>query len=298
MNSVLDDLVLNFKIKAQEKGVEVQLITQVDPAMIVSDELRFRQIITNILSNALKFTTHGTVKIQAARDDAGKIKISIEDTGLGISDEDAAKLFQPFAQAESPLRRRYGGTGLGLVISRKLAHLLGGELILATSRVGVGSVFVLTIEDSMQEAPAETATDRSALKKPRTSATPNLERARILVAEDSPDNQTLLRHYLASTKVVTVFANNGLEAKALALSEHFDLILMDIQMPEMDGFEATAALREAGWARPIVAFTAHALQPERARAMAGGFDDYLVKPIAKAALWQALERHLPKDLQS
>lgn len=293
MNSVLDELVMNFRMKAEEKGVEVQLVSKVKESFVVSDELRFRQIITNILSNALKFTNQGTVKIHADRVGPTTIKISIEDTGLGISEDDAAKLFRPFAQAESPQRRRYGGTGLGLVISRKLAHLLGGELILASSSVGVGSTFLLTIEDSISQIPAEAAT----VRKASTSTVPNFHRARILVAEDSPDNQTLLRHYLAPTRIEIIFANNGLEAKALAQSESFSLILMDIQMPEMDGFEATAELRQGGWAGPIIAFTAHALQPERARAMAGGFNDYLVKPIAKAALWQALERHLPKDLQ-
>ena len=297
LTSVLEELVLNFSVglnlKSDEKRVEIQLEVDISEPHVVSDELRFRQIITNILGNALKFTTDGTVKITAHRETPVQINISIEDSGVGISDEDAAKLFQPFVQADSPHRRRFGGTGLGLAISRKLAHLLGGDIVLAESRIGFGSTFLVTIEDSISQLPIETSAPR--VRKEGAGIAPDFSGARILVAEDSPDNQTLLRHYLLPTNVQVVFANQGLEAKTLALSEQFDLILMDIQMPVMDGFEATAALRKSGWAGPILAFTAHALQPERARAMAGGFNDYLVKPIAKPALWQALERHLLKQ---
>ncbi len=255
------------------------------PGFVVTDELRLRQILMNIVGNAVKFTAKGQILISAQRRDAGAIEILVEDSGIGIASSEAERLFQPFSQVSNPNRRHFGGTGLGLSLSRKLAELLGGNLNLKWSQPNKGSCFSIVFKDYPAEeaaAPGKSATAGGFIDPPSFAGW------KILVAEDSEDNQMLLESYLKMTGVEITFAENGLMALECAAAGNFDLILMDIQMPEMDGFEATAELRRRGWQGRIVALTAHALQPERDRAMSNGFDSYLVKPIKREALWRAI----------
>ena len=295
--SLVDEVVQNFKPRLDQKAIEVTVEREGDVDGVVSDELRIRQILTNLVGNALKFTDTGRIQISLQRTTDGILNVSITDSGIGISVEDAGRLFRPFVQAEQQTKGRFGGTGLGLVISRKLAQLLGGDLRLDKSSLGAGSTFVFTFRDRPEKLQptgpaAQNVVSIAAFASTHRPSPPNFAGSKILVAEDSLDNQALIRQYLAPTGIAVEFADNGSEACRMAADGKPDLILMDIQMPEMDGFEATAEIRRSGWQGPILAFTAHALQPERERAMNAGFNDYLVKPIAKAALWEALTRHL------
>lgn len=257
--------------------------------MVTTDELRLRQILINIIGNAVKFTAKGEIVITLQKCGANKIEIQVQDSGIGIDSADANKLFQPFSQVSNPTSRRFSGTGLGLALSRKLSELLGGYLNLKWSRPNEGSCFSLAFENRIHE---KVTVHMSDTKIKKASTPPAFNELSILVAEDSPDNQLLLKSYLESTHAKVVFADNGQIALDEAMKSHFDLILMDIQMPIMDGFETTAKLRQKGWNGQIVALTAHALQPEKERAMRSGFDNYLIKPIRKEALWSAISYSL------
>lgn len=280
---VIEDVINSLNLQAAKKEIDLIFQTQLPKSYLVtSDQARFRQILINLINNAVKFTPKGKVRVFLRSPSPEKIEVSIEDSGIGIAPNQATGLFQPFAQADNPASRRFGGTGLGLALSKKLTGLLGGDLWLQKSEPDRGSVFTFTVAHQ-KEVPL----------KPAPESQPPLKQIdfsgrKILAAEDSPDNQSLLRHFLRPTGVELTFANNGIEAVALAMNKEFDLILMDIQMPEMDGFEAVLRLRDQNWKGPIIALSAHAHQAERERALKGGFNDYLVKPISRDKLWKGL----------
>jgi signal transduction histidine kinase len=270
-------------------SVLIRTVNQMNTALVVTDELRLRQILMNIVGNAIKFTAKGFVEVTMRRTNSEHVEILIVDTGIGIDPAEIDRLFQPFSQVSNPNRRHFGGTGLGLSLSRKLAELLGGRLILLWSRPGQGSCFSITLKDHM--LPEEALLTQTKAAEEFTTP-PSFAGRRVLIAEDSEDNQMLLESYLAPTGIDITFAENGRAAVDAAHKSQFDLILMDIQMPVMDGFEATAELRRFGWGGKIVALTAHALQPERERAMRSGFDNYLVKPIKRETLWRSIEQSI------
>lgn len=288
---VVEEVSGGLNLQARTKGVEIEIRNQLPSGRkTISDEVRFRQILTNIVGNAVKFTSVGKIVITISErqnpestDEKNFVEISVSDSGIGISKEDSEKLFQPFVQADDPALRRFGGTGLGLALSRKLSVLLGGDLILKASEIQKGSVFVFWIlnQNVTLEPKIEDVSGRA--------VNPDFSRFKILAAEDSADNRSLLALYLKPTAAQVTFAQNGEEAFALATSQQFDLVLMDIQMPIMDGFEAVARLRAAGSKVPILALTAHAHAPERERAMRGGFDGYLVKPLSRSELWKTIQ---------
>ena len=250
------------------------------PEAIETDPVRLRQILSNLLANAVKFTASGAVGLRVSRATAGASKLLFEvtDSGLGISAQDLERIFTAFGQVDASHTRRFGGAGLGLAISRRLAGLLGGTLGVA-SEPGHGSTFRLEIE-----APAVA---------PAHAAQPE-RRARVLLAEDGPDNQRLIRTLLRARADVAL-AENGAEALVQALAAHdagdpYDLVLMDMQMPVMDGYEATLRLRESGYTAPIVALTAHAMSGDRERCLAAGCDEYMTKPVDRARLLECLAR--------
>lgn len=261
------------------------------PDAVITDPTRLRQILLNLLGNAIKFTPAGSVRLTARAtpidaDPANvRLEFDVEDTGLGIEPRAAEALFQPFSQADSSMSRRFGGSGLGLSISRRLAQMLGGGVTLVRTAPGRGSLFRL-------EFPCRLA-DSAEFERPTLALVQPDERgpltARILLAEDGPDNQRLIAHLLRKAGAEVNVAANGKLALDAALSAEalgtpFDLILMDMQMPEMDGYTATAKLREAAYPRPIIALTAHALPEERQRCLNAGCDHYESKPIEKARL--------------
>jgi CheY-like chemotaxis protein len=216
------------------------------------------------------------------------MQFDVVDTGIGLDAEQAARLFQPFSQADVSTSRRFGGTGLGLTISRRLAQLLGGELILQATAPGQGSTFRLVIAAGTREGVRMVADPaRAAVTVPEAgsapSEMPSLD-CRVLLAEDGLDNQRLLTHILRKAGAETKVVDNGRAAveaalAAVAAGRPFDVILMDMQMPVMDGYEAARRLRQEGYRRPIIALTAHAMTGDREKCLRAGCDDFATKPV-------------------
>lgn len=306
----LDELVREvatlMRLRGEEKGVPlfVRYLSPC-PATIETDPVRLRQILINLLGNAIKFTRQGQVELRIDFLEEGegvsKIRFDIVDSGIGISQEQMKCLFQPFCQADNSTSRRFGGTGLGLAISLRLAQLLGGT-IEVDSTLGVGSTFRLTILAHIPtDAPVAAApTPGTAIVEGNREATVLASKypgARVLLAEDGMDNQRLVAFLLSRADADIAIAENGEQAIQLALAESdagrpFDLILMDMQMPRLDGYTATRYLRSRGYTGPIVACTAHAMSGDREKCLEAGCNDYLTKPIHRQQLMDVLSRHL------
>lgn len=258
------------------------------PEEMVSDPTRFRQILTNLLGNAIKFTDAGRISLRMSRPagDTENLCFRISDTGCGLTPEQQSRLFQIFVQADNSTTRKYGGTGLGLALSRRLAEALGGELTLVSSAAGQGSVFELRLPFV---PPAKPLSREKALSGETVHL---LKSMRLLVAEDNPDNQELIARFLREHGAEVVVAGNGRDALGRAGSEKFDAILMDVQMPELDGYEVTRRLRADGFPIPIIALTAHAMSDEREKARAAGCTEFLTKPINLMKLIQTVARQV------
>jgi PAS domain S-box-containing protein len=293
---LLADIQSLMGFRAREKGLVFRIeLENTFPEYVEGDAIRLRQVLTNIVGNAIKFTEAGSVQMTVAYGN-DSCRILVEDTGIGLTNEQAGLLFSPFMQADMSISRRFGGTGLGLALSQKLARLMGGDLRLLRSQLGSGSTFEVTIHLPAQ--PDVRYFDQSAifqalpapLKKAKSSGA-SLSSMRILIVEDSPDNQILISRYLISEGAKIEFANDGLEGIAKALGSKFNVVIMDMQMPRCDGLEATRRLRSEGYDRPIVALTAHAMEEERRKAFASGCTDYLTKPIDKSRLVNVLARY-------
>ncbi len=291
-----------FEVTTHDKGLE--LIIQVDarvPDILVGDALRLRQVLVNLVGNAVKFTERGHISVRVGVETQSAsevgVLIQVSDTGVGIPAEKQQVIFDPFRQADGSMARRYGGTGLGLTISARLAELMGG-VIRVESEIGKGSTFSFTI----RLAPAS-AEERDQLARELRSA-PGIGRAgsrkrslRILVAEDNAVSQKLVAELLRREGHQVTLAGNGREAVDAAMASPFDLVLMDVQMPAMDGYEATAAIRQAESGRhtPIVAMTAHSMKGDEQKCIQVGMDDYLGKPIHIASLLAMLEKWSPAE---
>jgi len=310
--AIIADVESLMRVRADEKGLDltVEFETPV-PERLRTDPTRLRQILMNLVGNAVKFTDRGDVRIalgleapDLSRD--GALRIAVHDTGPGLSREQTARLFQPFSQIDNSTTRRFGGTGLGLAISRRLAGALGGRLDVE-SEPGRGSVFTLTLATGPLEGVAliqslsdAESGDAEAAADDRPE--PDRLSGRILLAEDGPDNQRLVRHLLCSAGADVEVVGTGAAALERALASRrpgeraFDLILMDMQMPEMDGYDATNALRRAGWTGPILALTAHALAADRDRCLASGCDDHLTKPIQRDRLLAACDEWMSRGV--
>ncbi|WP_413292918.1 ATP-binding protein [Bdellovibrio sp. HCB185ZH] len=295
LNSLVQDVISSLSPLAQEKSLKIEVINVTTiPPRIMTDPMRLKQILTNLVGNSIKFTEKGTVRIELAvakKGDGNELQIRVIDTGIGLAPEQVQRLFKPFSQADSSITRKFGGTGLGLVLSRQLALLLKGDLTLEKSAPGQGSTFTLTIavgtdqEIGHREIPV-------AKKESGSGENFHLQGRKILIVDDVPDNQTLVRLYLNRGGAIHESAYDGREAVEKALNGDFDIILMDLQMPKMDGHSAARELRQQGYAKPIIALTAHALRGEREKCLAGGFNEYITKPIDKATLLGALNRLL------
>ncbi len=303
---IAEEVVSLMRVRAEAKGLALSLTySSRIPAQINSDPLRIRQILTNLVGNAIKFTEQGQVRLELAivggPAGAPRIAFRVIDTGIGISPEQLERLFVAFEQAESSMSRRYGGSGLGLTISRRMARMLGGD-IGVTSDLGHGSCFELWLPvENLQKLALRDHSPRGTLEPTEPASVPvgSLAGLRLLLAEDGPDNQWLLSHLLTKAGADVSVVENGqlLVASALAAREDgrpYDLILTDMQMPVLDGYAATARLRDAGFTCPIIALTAHAMDGDRAKCLAAGCDDYATKPIQKAMLIETLRRHWQK----
>ncbi len=270
-----------------EKGIDLVVTIDEDvPAAIEGDSTRLRQVLLNLLSNAIKFTEQGTVGLIVARGESSELRFAIEDSGIGLSPEGIAKLFQRYVQAESGTTRQYGGTGLGLVISRKLVELMGGTVTVVSDGAGHGSTFRFSIRAAATTLDAKQVATRNVVDAAMAARHP----LRILLAEDNAVNQKLALRLLQRMGYRADVASNGLEAIESVERQTYDLILMDVQMPEMDGLEATRTIVKR-WPEHhprIVAMTANAMQGDREACLAAGMDDYVTKPIRVDALVQAL----------
>jgi PAS domain S-box-containing protein len=292
---LLEDVLHLLEGRAQEKGIELISDCEELPSHIVTDPTRLRQILINIIGNAIKFTDKGsvTLRARALRDPQeskkGNIEFVVVDTGIGISTEQREQLFQPFVQADSSTTRRFGGTGLGLFLARRLARLLGGDVILDRSAYGQGSSFVITV--GYEEASAETQPKFALNKEEILDGFPQIKR--VLIADDAADNRELFHHYLKKLGITADridMVNNGRLAVERASRTAYSLILMDIQMPEMDGFQAVGELKKSNYSGMIVALTAHAMKGDEEKCLAAGFDGYLQKPLSREALRKILIR--------
>ncbi len=288
---MLTDFIAVMAFKAGEKGIGFQFdVESKVPDILYTDPVRLRQILTNTVGNALKFTDKGSVEFCVHYEEPC-LKFVVKDTGVGISKEQQSRLFQPFAQADTSTTRKFGGTGLGLVLSRRLSENLGGKLELQESDPHFGSTFVIVINSPLlphaklvgKEALVYSATQPRTLNRSRA-----LTGLKVLLVEDSPDNQILITTYLRKEGAKIKVASDGLQGVEAALSGNYDVLLMDIQMPLLDGYEATRSLREKGYAKPIIALTAHAMIEERNKCLEAGFDDFLTKPIRREHLVKAL----------
>lgn len=277
---------------AEQKGIRLQFEQRGDiPYKIHSDGNRIRQILMNIVGNALKFTEKGHVHVVlSAEKKWGQnclLSIEVTDTGIGIQPDKLHKLFKPFTQADNSVTRRFGGTGLGLALSKKLSQLLGGDLILQKSRPDEGSTFVAHIfAPTVQDKAPEQSIKRSASAQQTEASKSNvsLQGQKILVVEDSIDNQALMEIILKKKGAEVDFAGNGEDGLKKALSRDYDVVLMDIQMPIQDGYETVQKLRSRKYAKPIIALTAHAMADEKEKCIRVGCVDFLSKPINQAQL--------------
>jgi len=270
------------------------------PETIETDPTRLRQILLNLVGNAIKFTPRGSVRLEVGPVEDTRLCFEVIDTGIGLDAEQQARLFTAFSQADASTTRRFGGTGLGLAISKRLAGMLGGDLRVR-SLPGEGSTFTLTIDVGslagvrLLDRPPEV---RAAAERPAPSADERQAlRGRILLAEDGLDARRLLARHLRAAGAEVETAENGLVACELALraaeaGAPYDLILMDMQMPELDGYAAAARLRAAGYRGPIVALTAHAMEDERARCLGAGCDGFAAKPILRRTLIEVARAYL------
>lgn len=289
---MVSDIHSSFSVLARGKAIQTRLDYGPGiPNLVHSDATRVRQIIFNLVSNAVKFTDSGSVEICLSFVGEAKPSVSIEvrDTGIGIPEEVKSDLFKPFRQADDSITRRFGGTGLGLALSRRIAEALGGSLELAQSAPGQGSSFRFLLPIGDVDYQAAAVMSGSVPQKGSFQSFHNVfDGLRILLAEDSADNRAVMRAFLRNTRANLVFAEDGMEALKKASEEDFDLVLMDIQMPKMDGLNATIKLRESGFTKPILALTAHALPEEVRRSLAAGCNGHLTKPITRETLISAI----------
>lgn len=294
--AVLRDVTALLHPTAAGKGVVLRTsFTTAIPVRIMSDPTRLRQILMNMVGNAVKFTESGEIDVRVGlhfRDGSQRLEINIEDTGPGMTEEQAQRLFQSFGQADTSVTRRFGGAGLGLAISRRLARLMGGSVSLISTKLGSGSKF--RIELPLESVPGSCwiqsldEVQQEARREAPCDALPKLS-GRLILAEDGPDNQRLIAFHLRKAGASVDVAENGRIAFDMIESEAargtpYDMLLTDIQMPDMDGHTLTRKLRERNCQMSIVALTAHAMEEERQKCFASGCNDFATKPIDKFAL--------------
>lgn len=293
LRELLEALIATFRIQAREKGIDLTYTLKGGPDLIVGDPVRLNQVMMNLISNAIKFTPKGSIKVtlelETRKNNKIKLHIEVQDSGIGIPKDKLTTIFESFSQADASVSRKYGGTGLGLTIVKQLVELQQGT-IKVKSREGEGSTFMVTL-------PYERARDRNngvRAAELSTSQTRSLSHLRILLVEDNEINQLYAGSILQRWNIAHDLAQNGKQALELMNSHRYDIVLMDIQMPELDGYEATRQYRMAApdhHRLPIVALTANATPNDLKKCLAAGMNDYLAKPFSPEDLYRILARH-------
>ncbi len=308
---LLADVASLMRVRADAKNVALELAFD-GPMVefIQSDPIRLRQILINLTGNAIKFTEAGKVRLVASmlglRSANPMLQVDVIDSGIGMTEEQVAKLFRPFSQVDTSASRRHGGTGLGLAISKRLASKLGGD-ITVKSTAGEGSTFTVIVAtgplDGVQwiETPSETEISRTSASQKSQAVAIRLD-CRVLLAEDGPDNQRLISFLLRKAGAQVTVAENGQLAYDLALAARqeghpFDVILMDMQMPVLDGYDATMQLRETYYSGTIIALTAHAMSTDRDKCLNCGCDDYLSKPLDRNRLLSLVDEYAKRGAE-
>jgi CheY-like chemotaxis protein len=292
LRSLVSSIAAMFDEKIKEKSLYLTSeVKEEIPDILTGDAVRLTQILVNLLSNAIKFTEVGGVKLIVdlvkIEKEKVRIKIFIIDSGIGIAKEKQDAIFERFQQAEAETTRRFGGTGLGLSIVKQLVELQGGSLTMK-SETGKGSEFIVDIEYKL---PDEEKMLSDALAAAEIN-TVSFSEVKVLIAEDNPMNQQLIKHLMKNWAIKHTVVSNGLEAIEALRKENFSLILMDIQMPDMDGYTATAVIRaELQSQIPIIAMTAHAMMGEKEKCIQLGMNDYISKPLKETVLYNIIAQY-------
>lgn len=284
---LFDGIKAFMNLPAKEKGLNLEFNVEGKiPTKIHSSSIRLQQILVNLIGNGIKFSPKGKVIVTLSYA-APHLQVSVKDTGPGLTATQIDQLFQPFTQVDTSMTRKHGGTGLGLALSRKLARAMGGDLVVDESKPGEGCNFRLSVEayiaeNSIMVDSLEPQKKMPDFKEPKDTAV--LRGMNVLLVEDSPDNQFLVKRFLTMEGAKVDIANNGVEGVQKAMGSDHDIVLMDIQMPELDGYGAISQLRKSGYKKPIIALTAHGMMEERQRCLDIGSNDHLTKPVNRVAL--------------
>ncbi len=282
LSSLMNEVFALLEVKAAEKGIRLAFHQEGStPKYVTTDPKRVKQILFNIVGNAVKFTQEGEVLLTAShhrRERGEYLEFIVSDTGPGIASHKLGKLFAPFQQADTSVSRRYGGTGLGLALSRGLALAMGGDISIVSTAPGKGTTFRVVIQASAAEAPEVKAAEAPSMTERALAG------AHLLVVDDAAENARLFQLNLASAGAKVDVAQGGDEALNLARARHYHLVLLDLQMPGKDGFQVLRELREHGFSGPVVALTAHAMEEERRKTRLAGFDGHVTKPIPSSQL--------------
>ncbi len=296
---LISEAVEALQEKADQKSLDLTFNWKgLVPVSVNTDSVRVKQLVTNLVDNGIKFTSQGSVDVTASvncRDDQAVLTIEVQDSGIGIPADKLNVVFEPFVQVDGSMTRKYGGTGLGLAVAREVTRALDGD-VTVRSRENGGSIFVATIElgpaDGLQWKNQQTGSDERDQHTGHALPVGPLSGRSILVVDDVPVNSKLASLYLRGAGAETDVAENGAEAVARVLEREFDAILMDMQMPVMDGYEATRCIRESGNNIPIIALTAHAMAGDRVRCLEAGCSEYLTKPASRESLIEMLRNQL------
>ncbi len=299
LTELIKDIIAMFVDRAASKGLALGFDGGELPKFLIdSDPIRIRQVLINLIGNAIKFTGRGSINVsghyEKLNDEKLKICIFVADTGVGMTVAQSERLFRPFTQGDSTSTRNHGGTGLGLALSQKLGRALGGDVTLSSCETGVGCTFKFVLEASISKS-LDPYIPVSPVEISRKE-TKTLEGYRVLVVDDSADNRALIGLILKREGAKVGQAADGEEAVKMALNESYDAVLMDIQMPGIDGYEALAKLRNENYQTPVFALTAHAMKEDRTRAISSGFSDHISKPINPKNLVNSILTHARPQL--